>query len=103
MTYSITKAAEARQLLVDLRQILVDQGEANWRRGIEAAIGELSNSDGSLNASGFGAARSIYNTMMAGGRGFAEYYISKASEDERIAANDVLDDLRSKTWSVFDL
>lgn len=94
---------EARRLLIALRALLESASENNWRRGIDAAIGELTHADGSLNILGYDNARSIFKTMTSGGRGFAEYYVWKDSEDQRIAVNRELDDLRLKIWEVFDL
>lgn len=103
MTDVDKRANKVRQLLVELHTLLDSEGESNWRRGIDAAIGELTNENGGLDEKGFDRARSIYNTMTAGGRGFAEYYVWKDDEDQRIAANKKLDELRSKIWSAFEL
>ncbi|MBX3667239.1 MAG: hypothetical protein KF778_02465 [Rhodocyclaceae bacterium] len=94
---------EACRLLCELRSILQQHKERNWIRGIEAAIGELEGESGIANQSKFDAARSIYKTMNQGGRGFAEYFIWHVNEDERIAANQKLDSLRSELWKVFEL
>lgn len=100
MLASVAHIEEALRLLTELRSLLEKEGDVNWRRGIEAAIHQLSNEDGTLNAAGLENARSIFKTMTAGGRGFAEYYIWKNDEDARIAANKRLDDLRAKTWAM---
>ncbi len=88
--------------LVQIERLLVAQNERNWIRGIRAAIAELRNEDGSINIDGLSKARSIYRTMMLGGRGFAEYYIWGNDEDARLAANSELDKLRERLWSLFD-
>jgi|GEM_PF-2328103 len=97
------RSAEARRLLIQLCALLDKEGETNWRRGIEAAIGELSNANGDVDPGGFDGARSIYKTMTAGGRGFSEYYIQRSSEKARLEANEILDNLRSGLWAAFDL
>ena len=94
---------EARHLLLELSAILRAHGEVNWIRGVNAAIEELTCTNGALNEEGFGNAKSIYKTMNEGGRGFAEYYVWLSDEDDRIAANHNLDDLRVRLWSVFGL
>lgn len=103
MTDVDSRASEVRQLLIELHALLDSAGESNWRRGVDAAIGELTDENGGLNTRGFDNARSIFNTMTAGGRGFAEYYVWKDDEDQRIAANKRLDELRTKIWAVFEL
>ena len=97
------KALETRHLLLELRSLLKEHRELNWIRGIEAAIGELTLDDGTINESGIDHARSIYKTMNEGGRGFAEYFVWLDKEDERIAANRNLDSLRISLWSAIDL
>ena len=85
---------------MQIHALLEKQDEKNWRRGIAAAIGELLNTDGSLNAAGFDNARSIYRTITTGGQGFAEYGVWKENYEERVAANRDLDQLRSRAWKV---
>ena len=103
MAVTSSQCEQARNTLLALRALLQKEGETKYRRVIEAAIGELSNEDGTVNISGFDNARSVFKTMTAGRRGFAEYYIHRENEDERITANKELDDLRSKVWTAFDL
>jgi hypothetical protein len=91
------------QLLSELRALLVSQGEANWLRGINAALAELTFADGELNAGGFGNARSIYRTMTAGGRGFSDYFVWSEDEAKRLKENQRLDELRSELWKAFGL
>ncbi|WP_398308081.1 hypothetical protein [Zoogloea sp.] len=97
------KGEEARQLLLELSSLLKEHRESNWTRGIEAAISELTFGDGTFNKAGLEAAKSIYKTMNEGGRGFAEYFFWLDSEDDRIAANKDLDNLRTRLWDVFEL
>jgi len=96
------RSAEAHSLLLELRALLDQEGETNWRRGIGAAVALLSDEQGNVSPRGFEEARSIYRSMNAGGRGFAEYYIEGSSDAERIQANARLDELRSKLWTLFD-
>ena len=90
----------AYNMLIEIRSLLEKENENNWRRGIDAAISEMTNQDGTLNKIGFENARSIYKTMTAGGRGFSEYYIWKNNENDRIAENKRLDNLRAKAWEI---
>ncbi|MDQ5877871.1 MAG: hypothetical protein QG638_603 [Pseudomonadota bacterium] len=97
------KSEEVRRLLLELDLILDEHHEANWIRGVKAAIGELTCDDGTLNEGGFDSARSIYKTMNQGGRAFAEYFVWLDDEDDRIAANKNLDNLRARLWNAFNL
>jgi len=96
------KIKEFLRKLAAIRNILQNEGEANWRQGIDAAISELLDPDGNLNLSGYENARSIYRSMVTGGRGFAEYYIWKNKEEDRIAANEELDMLRADVWRLME-
>lgn len=88
---------EVRNLLEELRALLVRQGERNWIRGIDAAIAELDSKNG------FEAARSIYGSMSQGNGSFADYHIWIEDFDQRLAANKKLDELRAKVWQEFNL
>lgn len=102
MTSYYKEAEEVRALLFELLAILEMQNERNWSRGIKAVTQELDDLEGRSTTSGFENARSIYKTMTAGGRGFAEYFIWSDNEDERIQVNKRLDDLRTKIWKLFN-
>ena len=91
------------QLLSELHALLVSQSEANWLRGINAALDQLTSADGGLNAGGFSNARSIYRTMTAGGGGFSQYFVWSEDEAKRLRENQRLDELRSKLWKAFGL
>ncbi|GAA4337074.1 hypothetical protein GCM10023144_32240 [Pigmentiphaga soli] len=99
----VYECEEIRRLLLELNSLLLNNGEENWRRGIKAAIGELTNGGGEVNSLGWENARSIYKTMNEGGRGFAEYFFWSDDETKRILANEKLDALRAKLWEAFDL
>ena len=91
----------AHDLLKNLLDLLSEQGEQNWRRGVSAAFLELKDPQGSLNPAGFDNAASIYRSMTSGGRGFSEYFVWSPDDDERIRANQRLDELRDELWKVF--
>jgi hypothetical protein len=93
---------KARILLNALLVLLEGEKEENWSRGIRAACQELDASEGSVAEDEFENARSIYNTMSAGGRGFSEYYIWVEDDDERIRRNKALEDLRREIWETFN-
>jgi len=99
---SLSQAEEAFHLLSELLVVLDSQRERNWSSGIKGAIAELLDAGGKIDPAGFENARSIYNTMTKDGRGFSEYYIHKDDFDERINANQKLDDLKGKIWRVFN-
>lgn len=99
---TIEQAEAVRKSLIELLAILDAEGEGNWRRGIKAAVSELTDAAGAINLVGFDNARSIYNTMTAGGRGFSEYFIWVADEEQRLKKNRVLDDLRLRIWTLFN-
>lgn len=93
---------EVRILLNELLALLDREKEENWSRGIRAACQELVGLESCIAEADFENARSIYNTMMAGGRGFAEYYIWMEDEEERIRRNKALEALRRKIWEIFN-
>lgn len=99
---TIAEIKAVRQSLLELLAILDSERETNWRRGIKAALSELSDENGAVDSGGFDNARSIYNTMTVGGRGFSEYSIWVADEDERLKINRALDELRSRVWTIFN-
>ena len=96
------KAEEAFRLLTTLRTVLESQQEKNWHLVIKAAIAELTDTNGQVISSGFDNARSIYNTMTSGGRGFSEYFVWVADEEKRIQINQELDKLRTEIWKIFN-
>lgn len=93
----------AQELFAELLGILESQKEMNWIRGVKAAIRELNDGEGGDSVDGFENAKSIYNMMASGGRGFAEYSIWNADEHERINLSRRLDEIRGKLWSEFKL
>jgi len=93
---------EVRTYLNELLALLEGEKEGNWSRGIRAACHELVSSEACIAEAGFENARSIFNTMMAGGRGFAEYYVWVEDEGERMRRNKALDELRRKIWEIFN-
>ncbi len=97
----VNNSQRAQSLLASLLNLLSEQGEQNWRRGVSAALLELTDSEGGLNPAGFDRAASIYRSMTAGGRGFAEYFVWSPNDDERISANQKLDELRDELWEIF--
>ncbi|WP_025318728.1 hypothetical protein [Granulibacter bethesdensis] len=96
------RAATVLVLLEELESILNAKNERNWLRGIQAAIAELQKKEGRADSEGFENARSIYLTMIAGGRGFSEYFIWDNDEDGRFAANAKLDQIRERLWVLFN-
>lgn len=93
---------EVRTLLRELLALLDREKEENWSRGIRAASQQLVSWGDCVTETDFEKARSIYNTMMAGGRGFAEYYIWLEDQEERVRRNKALDALRRKLWEIFN-
>lgn len=99
---TFTRAEDAVCLLKNVLIILESQHENNWSRGIKAAIGELEDTGGGVVRAGFDRARSIYNTMTAGARGFSDYFVWVEEEEARLKVNEELDTLRSKLWQTFN-
>lgn len=95
------KGRRAVELLQEVRQILVLEGERDWIRGISAALLELRDEDGGIKPEGFDRAASIYRSMTTGGRGFAEYFIWSPDSAERISRNKELDAFRDSLWDIF--
>lgn len=97
------KQVEKARILLNATLVLLEENkEENWSRGIRAAYQELAASEGTVAGVEFENARSIYNTMTAGGRGFCEYYIWVEDEEERIRRNKTLDELRREVWETFN-
>ncbi len=96
------RAQHARNLLKNLLDLFMEQGERDWQRGISTAFLELTDSQGNLNLWGGGEnAASIYRSMTSDDRGFSEYFIWSPDDHERIRANQKLDELRDALWKVF--
>lgn len=93
----IEQAARAEALFAKLHRILSEQGETNWIRGVSAAQSELS----SHSEAGFENTKSIYRTMVEGGRGFSEYFFWNDDEEARIASNKSIDEIRDELWAIF--
>ena len=102
MNLNQKQAEEAYSLISELLAILRTENEKNWSRGLEAVARELREPTEGCIQERFADARSIYNTMIAGGRGFSEYYICEEGEDKRIQLNMRLDELREKAWAIFN-
>jgi hypothetical protein len=87
----------ARELLLTMRDCLSENRETNWSKGITAALVELS----PPSDAGFTKARSIYRTMVHGGKGFSEYFVWDEDENRRMNLNREIDRLRDELWTVF--
>ncbi|MGH8054139.1 MAG: hypothetical protein ACREP4_09460 [Stenotrophomonas sp.] len=85
-----------------MSDLLIEQNEENWSRGISTALNKFYSPDGEMDPAGFENAASIYLGMATGGRGFSEYYVHAPEVEQRIEANRELDALRDKLWEVFD-
>lgn len=95
---NLHKQARAQELLSNLHECLSRTGETNWIRGVSAALREID----TLTDEGFANARSIYHTMMEGGRGFAEYFVWEEDVSRRIKANKEIDGIRTELWEIFE-
>lgn len=89
---------KAKELLRMLYNFLVLHNEGNFIRGVHSALGELETDP---TPEGYEKARSLYRTMVMGGRGLSEYIIWVDNKDERIALNNELENLREKLWELF--
>lgn len=86
-----------KQLLIMLQQILHQQGEKNWIRGVTVAFESLGSTGG------LEEARSIYASMNQGVGSFADYNIWVEDFDSRIKANAEIDQVREQLWTEFEL
>jgi hypothetical protein len=96
------KAERAFCLLTELLAYLESRQKRDWHPGIKAVIDELIDIDGQIDPSGFDNARSAYNAMSGGGRGFSDYCIWIDDYEKRVQANQPLDRLRDEIWGVFN-
>ena len=96
------RSKEAHELLPELKNLLIAQDESYWIRGINAALSELLDDDGSVRQFGFHNARAIYHSITQGGQGFAEYRIWMDDEKKRLRENGGLDELRTNLSRVFN-
>jgi hypothetical protein len=99
---NLDRSKEAHELLLQLKGLLIAQDESYWMRGINGALSELLNNDGSIRQTGFENARSIYNSITQGGRGFGEYIIWMDDKEKRLSVNSRLDEIRTNLWRVFN-
>lgn len=91
----------AIDLLSAMGKLLNEHGERNWIRGIYAALDEMHCTNGDASDLEFSNAQSIYLTMTSGGAGFSDFNIWLSDSDERVLANQLLDDLRVALWETF--
>lgn len=90
-------AAKARELLVELRTLLVGHGERNWLRGVEAALGEIDS------GAGVEGARSIWQGMNGGAGSFSDLYLDSPEPAVRREANERLGRIAGALWRELDL
>ena len=93
---------EACTVISELIALLAAENERNWSRGLKAVAHELTDSTRGTVEERFADARSIYNTMTAGGHGFSEYFVWSEDEENRIQSNRKLDELRRRMWAIFN-
>ncbi|MBV8046771.1 MAG: hypothetical protein JO171_06445 [Paludibacterium sp.] len=79
--------------LLAVKLILTMAGEKNWICGIDAVLDELRGKNDHDNA------KSIIKTMMRGGGGFSEYYISSELGGMQKEMNRKLDSLKDYLWA----
>lgn len=89
------KIEQAKETLIALRNILENEGETNWSRGVKTALTHIE----AGTEEEYLLAKSVYKTMCHGGRGFMEYYIKETGTSK----NDVLDNARDKLFDIFEI
>jgi hypothetical protein len=99
---NLDRSNQVHDLLLEIKGLLIAQDESYWIRGINGALAELLNDDGSTRRFGFENARAVYNSITQGGRGFGEYAIGMDDEKKRLDANGRLDELRTNLWRAFN-
>lgn len=92
-----TNINEIKVVLRELDNILDNENESNWSKGIKSALLYVK----SGTEEDYFLARSVYKTMCNGGAGFMEYYIKRDDFREQETANAKLDSARDKLWDLF--
>lgn len=90
----------ARAMLAELSEIYRKEGGGGFLPGIFAVIEAISESRGMGDAR-FREAASIYRTLAGSKSGFSDFYIDRATSEERVIENIRLDYLRQELWKIF--
>ncbi len=96
-------AGRLRELLQELREILINEGERNWLRGVDLCLRHLSDVDSASDAilrERLGDVALTYRTMVGGYGSFSDFHVWREDFDERVRANLPLKRVRSDLWEI---
>jgi hypothetical protein len=89
-------------LFTELTEIMENNQENNWIRGVKGCLNTLKSQDYSNDKIKLNEVKSIYKTMYAGYGSFSDYSLWKDDYDERIKANKRLDKIRNEIWNILE-
>ena len=94
---------ELRKLFGEMREILEAEGERNWIRGISVICNTLAEANPISESEQIERAKQTFNSMNGGAGSFADYYIHRDEFDERMKANERLDQIRDRLWELLSV
>jgi len=89
-------------LFSELSEILENDNEENWIRRIQECLSILQSKEEINDRKKLSEVKSIYYSINAGYSGFSEYFIWREDFDERIKANERLDEIRDEIWDTLE-
>jgi len=99
-------ARQLRTLLLELRSILLEEGDVQWVRSIEGCLAGLPEAPEALPESEVRKRLSdvsrSYRAMVQPKHSFSEYFIWREAVEERISANRELDKIRDAIWVIVE-
>lgn len=101
-----TIARQLRTLFLELRSILVEEGDMEWINRIEGCLAGLPEDPEALPEpevrKRLREVSREYREMVQPKGGFSEYFIWRETVEERISANRDLDALRDAIWEIVE-
>lgn len=102
---AIQKSIDLLRLFTELRQILVQENENNWIRGVNLivealtppAYGGKGNPDEAVMY-----VKNTYRKMVSGNGSFSDFFIWRDDFEDRKNANKELDRVRAEIWVLVD-
>jgi len=102
---NVQKSNDLLRLFNELKQIMINENEDNWIRGVNLIIESLTPPDYGGKGSVDEAVRYVettYRNMVSGNGSFSDFFIWRDDFDEREKVNRKLDSVRSDIWNLID-
>lgn len=102
---NIQKSNDLLKLFNELKQIMIEENESNWIRGVNLIIEVLTPPGYGGKENADEAVRYVsttYRDMVSGNGSFSDFFIWRDDFDKREIANKKLDSVRSDIWALID-